>query len=294
MMFFEQTETWEFAAEILEEYIDMDPYSVIAWSSLGHIHGENGDFEKAVWAYDYAITIEDDFGEAHLQKGFCLSELGKFKEAAVAFRAYIELDSPDAMAFTSIGDCFRAIDQFDEAESYYRSALQIDPKYTEAWFGLGMISAVKEKDEDAFKFFKKALEFGPENDYYLLQMIQVLMKMKYWSQAETFLLELVNKRRLHQSAWIWLAESQFEQNKVNEAIDTLAVWLDIDPEDDVALYYVSAYYFIQGDVKNANDYLCEALLLNPDNVQVLFDIAPFLKDVRQVNDVIDLYKNELS
>jgi tetratricopeptide (TPR) repeat protein len=45
----------------LNEYINKNPYSEIAWHQLGRLHYGVKEYENAIRAFDYATLIDDEF-----------------------------------------------------------------------------------------------------------------------------------------------------------------------------------------------------------------------------------------
>ena len=293
LMYLELINRLEAGIEMLEGYLDEDPYSATGWCGLGHIYNETGEPKKAIWAYDFAIAIDENYADAYLQKGYCFTELGDYENAAESFNEYLRLDAPDPLSYTNMADCYRMMKQFEKAEETYRKALEIDPNYSEAWFGLGLVASGVKNHKEAAEFYKRAHELEPADDLCLLQLIDTYKKLGYWSQAEKLLTKMLKTRTEYQHAYVWLANAQAQQGKYDEAIVTIEKWLEKRPEDDQIWYQKAAYLYLQGEEKKGLDSLCHALLLNPETVETFFEFAPGFKDHEKVKQMIDLYSNEL-
>jgi len=70
-------------------------------------------------------------------------------------------------------------------------------------------------------------------------------------------------------------------------------WTSRDLKDDRTRYQLAAFYFKVDQKQNGIDSLCEALLLNGDNAQMIFDHAPELKGNAKIEEIIQLYTKEL-
>jgi len=293
LLFIEVTRKWDKGIEMFTKYLDIDPFSTVAWSCLGHIYNETGLFEKAIWAYDFAVAIDDEYAEVHLQIGYCYSELGNFEKAAESFTTYLELEAPDPLSYASIADCFRAMNQYEVAQDYYRKALELDENFVDSWFGLGMIASLTGNYSEAIQFFNRTLDIVPEDDLYRIQLVHCFMEMEYWAQAEVLLKKVIKKRNKYHNAFLWLADCQHKQSKLDDAIATLVDWTERARNDDKSRYQLAAYYFQNGESQNGIHSLCEALLLNADNAHMIFEYAPELKDIPKIHEVIQLYTKEL-
>lgn len=293
LLYLEETLQWDKGITILTGYLDIDPYSAMGWCSLGHLYNEKNEFEQAIWAYDFAIAIDENFSDAHLQKGYCYSELADHEHAAEAFKRYMELEVPDPLSYTSIGDCFRAMQQIDQAEWHYQKALELDPDFSEAWFGMGIVEAMRSDFKSAIRCFDRTLELCPEDDLYRIHMVHSFMHLKYWAQAEVLLKKILKGRMHYQNAHMWLANTQFQQNKAGEAMKTLRNWLKKQPEDDQVMYQLAAYQYLGGFSEDAQETLSTALKLNLQNVSMFFEFAPELKEDTEIARLIESYSQEL-
>lgn len=293
LMYLELTNQLEAGIDILDEYLENDPYSATGWCGLGHIYNEIGEPEKAIWAYDFAIAIDENYADVYLQKGYCYTEIGDYEKAAESFSTYLGMDAPDPLSFTNMADCYRMMKQFDKAEETYRKALEIDPNYSEAWFGLGLVASGVNNHKEAIEFYKRAYELEPKDDLCLLQLIDTYKKLGYWAQAEKLLAKMLSTRTQYQHAFVWLANAQAMQSKYDEAIGTLERWLTKRPDSDEIWYQKAAYQYLQGEEKKGLDSLCHALLLNPETVETFFEFAPTFREHEKVKQMIDLYSNEL-
>lgn len=61
------------AVDFLKMFIEGNPYSKVAWHQLGRQYYALKEYEKAVWAFDYAIVVEEFFMEPMSKKRNLLS-----------------------------------------------------------------------------------------------------------------------------------------------------------------------------------------------------------------------------
>ena len=60
------------AIELCNELIDKNPFSYEYWFTLGRLHSMVGDYEKAIEAFDFALTCDDSDTELKILKAYCL------------------------------------------------------------------------------------------------------------------------------------------------------------------------------------------------------------------------------
>ena len=63
-----------------------------AWTQLGCLHAELGEFEQALDAFEVALKVHPDFPDAHWHKGEILHRLGRTMEAVPHWERYLTFD----------------------------------------------------------------------------------------------------------------------------------------------------------------------------------------------------------
>lgn len=97
----EAIEKWRSIANIVAE-TDSD-LAARAWFSVGYLHSQNGEPEKAIPAYDKAIYLRSDYAKAYNNRGTLNGELGQYDAAITDFDKAIMLDPEDAEAYYNRG-----------------------------------------------------------------------------------------------------------------------------------------------------------------------------------------------
>ena len=99
----------EEAIKYLDQFINKNPFSEVAWHQLGRQYYALKNYEKAVWAFDYACLIDEDFLGAHLEKAKSLEKLDRYEEAIACYQVTMELDDPTSFALLRIGKCYEKL-----------------------------------------------------------------------------------------------------------------------------------------------------------------------------------------
>jgi len=79
----------------LERYhaaVERDHDYIEAWTQLGCLHAELGEFEQALDAFEVALKVHPDFPDAHWHKGEILHRLGRTMEAVPHWERYLTFD----------------------------------------------------------------------------------------------------------------------------------------------------------------------------------------------------------
>lgn len=112
------------AAEKLKEYLKSRPRDDMAWTILGHAHGD----------------------------------LKEERAAEDAYRRALEINPNRFEAVTGMGILARKKGDYDQALSYYEKALAIDPAYAQAYSSMTVIALKQRRDAQALEYAKKGYD----------------------------------------------------------------------------------------------------------------------------------------
>ena len=210
------------AADFYTQFLDDHPYSFAAWYNLGNAHQRLGRYKEAVDAYDFAIAIEDSFAPAYHQKAEALTAMERFGDALDVHRETLMLDAPQPSTFCYMGECLEHLGDLDEAEQYYMQCLELDAHFLEAHVGLGVLDDLRQDQAAALEHFAQALLLHPHHEDTLLMMATVLKKMERHEDADTCLVQLLERNPKHLEAW----EERIDNMQALEAHDQALILLD--------------------------------------------------------------------
>ena len=109
--------------KIIDEY----PYSELAWFNLAAAYQGLKLYEKAIDAYQYAITIEEKFDYAYRNMGDAYIRLRKYKEAIEYWDQVLFYDKTAASALYMIGMSYQKSGEKDKGIQLCDKAIEMDP-----------------------------------------------------------------------------------------------------------------------------------------------------------------------
>lgn len=267
------------AAEFYTQYLDDHPYSFAAWYNLGNAHQRLGKYKEAVDAYDFAIAIEDSFAPAYHQKAEALTALERFGEALEVHRETLLIDAPQPSTFCYMGECLEHLGNLDEAEQYYMQCLELDAHFLEAHVGLGVLDDLREDCNAALEHFAQALLLHPHHEDTLLMMATVLKKLGRHEDADTCLVQLLERNPQHLEAWEERVDNMQILEAHQEALNLLDNAFEHLPPASTSLGYkqfVSLFALrMDGEALRLLDHL---LLADYDGMNRLLETYPGLLD----------------
>ena len=200
--------------------------------------------------------------------------------------------------------------KIEDATAAYLAVLELEPNNSDANFYMGIILANNNKLEDALLYFQTAVKFQPSVEKYWLPLIQILIKIGKYDEAEMNLNEAI-KNRINGAAVENLKKKLTDSlNKTNEPLQS---------ELDQLSHLFSAHQYTEVifkardllkefpdsfllnnicGVSNANlnehekaiKFYRKALQIKRNNPEILFNMGNSFKDLGRLTEAVDVYK----
>jgi len=101
------------------------------WNKKGNIHFQNGEYEKAINAYNKAIELDRSFGWPYSNLAHTYLAMDKYAEAILLYQksaSLLKKSEEKAAAWNSLGNIYRHLSEYENALQAYQKADEIDPK----------------------------------------------------------------------------------------------------------------------------------------------------------------------
>lgn len=133
-------------------------------------HFKLDEDEAAAQAFEQAIKLEPDYGEAHFNLGLTYGSLGKKTEATEEYKAAVKiyenrlrLEPKDADTQYNLGEAQSKLGEFDKAVDAYKQAVKLKREDDATYYALGTAYSKLAKYQEAVAAFQKAVDFDPNN-----------------------------------------------------------------------------------------------------------------------------------
>ena len=134
-----------------------------AWNNKGIALFNKGRHDKAIKAYDKAISINPDFAKAWCNKGGALNHLGRSAEAIKACDRAIFIDPDFAAAWNNKGSALNNLGMYKEAIKACDKAITINPNLARAWSNKGYALNKLGRYAEAIKAYDKVIAINPDD-----------------------------------------------------------------------------------------------------------------------------------
>jgi len=211
-------------------------------------------FEFARQMFERAIEIDPGFARAYAGISDCCSLLYRYwdssddnlEKADAASKKALELDPDLAEAHVSRGVAISLWRKHDAAQKEFQIAMRLDPKLFEAYYFYARSFYAQGKLGDAVHWFQEAARIRPE-DY----QAPILLGSVYTAL----------ERREE-------AEATFRR-----CVEVIEKHLDMHPDDSRAVYFGAYAKCFLGDKEDGLSWAARALSMDPEEPQVLYNVA---------------------
>ncbi len=120
---------------------------------------DRGETEKAILAFQKALTLNAKSVVAHNNLGALLKLKGNFESAQKHYQQAIALTPSSAESYYNLGILLRELGKFREAEKAYLEAVRIHHDFAPAYYNLGILyDLYLNEPDEAIKSFVHYLE----------------------------------------------------------------------------------------------------------------------------------------
>jgi len=137
------------------------PETFLVWNILGASAFQIGMLDKAIEAYNKALSIKPDYAEAYNNIGVALKSQGMLDKAIEAYNEALLIIPDYAEAYNNMGIALKSQGMLDKAIEAYNKALLIIPDYAEAYNNMGNALKSQGKLDKAIEAYNKALSIKP-------------------------------------------------------------------------------------------------------------------------------------
>lgn len=234
------------AEELYRTILDQYPKCPEALHFFGLLMHQKGDNAQAIRLIEQAITEAPEYSDAH----------------------------------NNLGNIFNRLEDFGKAAESYRHALALNPDNAAAFNNFGVVLSQLSRIEEAVAAFCKAIELMPENAEFYRNLGNAYKKQGEFLACIEAYRKVIGLKPYHAANYENLCAAMCLQGLAEEAIGLVREWLELDPENPLALHRLHAYTG-EFDLPRATD---EYIIQTFDDFADSFDMvlrrldykAPFL------------------
>jgi tetratricopeptide (TPR) repeat protein len=248
-------DNFDAAIETTNKILDVEPYTYEAWINLGKLYSLSEEFEKAIDAFDFALTINDSDYNVLKLKAHCLSLAGRIEEAINIFNELLQEDSGDVSIYFLLAECYQSLKMFDEALSVLSQYEKIKGETAESASKKAYVFMQQGEYDKALYMVRKGLDLYP--NFFDLSILagEIAFKQERFDEAKDFYLDIYPENSDNFHLIDRLAIISIKEEDYGKAIYYTEKLMDIDPGNSAVKERLALLYFEMDDKERFNDIL---------------------------------------
>lgn len=220
---------YEKAIEYNNLLLDIDPYSYDGWVNIGKLYSMNEQHDKAVDAFDFALTVNEGDVSVLKMKALSLFLNDNLEQAIAIFEECLQRSPNDETIYDSLLEAYATMDLYDEMMKL------IDEK--EALFGSegilvkrAFVYVHKDDYETANQLFSQIPDAEKDDlDYFMLDA-ELAFHEEDYARAEAAYMKAALLSQGNEDILDRLANISVAQEKYEQAANYLEELLQIEPD----------------------------------------------------------------
>jgi tetratricopeptide (TPR) repeat protein len=158
-----ENEQYQEAVPVLQQVLEQEPNTPIAFLQLGRAYIALKEYQKAVPPLRSLVEKKPDDAFARYEFGCALVKTGNWAEAAPHFEAAVSQMTGSAMMHFYLALVYQRTSRMPEATKEFQSALRLDSNNFPANLLLGRLLVTQQRSTEALPFLRKAAKLRPDS-----------------------------------------------------------------------------------------------------------------------------------
>ena len=304
-----------------EEALVKDPESLLALNNLGILYAEGGKTEEALEHFNRALEVnvdeDSDLAKAHLNKGNVYLSQGEFDKAIEAYQEAGRIDEkyirPHVMLAAIYGFKGMKQEQIREYEkviwldqirdNHIRHFNKFSPEEFEEWrrfveirdtFNDGFILEKKGKYEEALAKYDEALRLEPRfvRAYFRRGVVHFLRRE--FAEARSDIERALEINPDMRPAQCFLGSLYSRSGELDNARRTYLELVDAFPHNVVFKHCLGAIYLKEGNYETAEKWFREAREINPEYTPSYNGLGDVYMKLGRIEEAEEQYRKAIS
>ncbi len=168
-------------------------------------------------------------------------------------------------------------------------AIRLAPDSSKYYVKLSDLYFAQRETDLAEEMLEKALQKKDDNNEARLKLAELYFHQRMFDQCNKTLQDALDRQRHNPKAYLIKAFMLKEQRDTTNYLRMLQLVIDQDPKE-VKAYLELGYFYQQQMNPMAIDYYTNALNVDPNNVEIRYNLAKMYQDLGRTEEAIQEYK----
>ena len=153
---YEKLDKLDLSVQYYNKYLDKDPFNDNVWFNLGTIYARQGDYEKAIDAFEYSLALNGKNSSSLYNMAVVYLNLEQFQKSVDFFNSFLECEPDSIAGYIGLANARMGLADYSGAREAFAKANELDPSCVEVNLGVEAISAVEHYIKgDKYSFYTR-------------------------------------------------------------------------------------------------------------------------------------------
>ena len=284
----ELSKEFDEAINFLNDCIDEDPYSYLAWYHLALAYACTANYDRAILAYEYSFISNPDFLRAYIECAELCTELGYWRKSILVNMDIQDRFDDNADCYAQMAKCYLHLRMIDPAQKCLLDLARLDNEHEDLYFLLGDCFFVQRNWSKASMAYKKGLKTNEDHDEYIFRLARAQAKLQNQNAALDLFETAVELGPEQDEYWFGYAKYLIKLNRFDEAL----VIVDRAEEFTFSskLDYLKSIVLLKCNKrKEGLEFLSAALEEDNGQLHLFYKYLPEAKDDRQIQSIVKYF-----
>lgn len=277
------------AIKVCNELIDKNPYSNDYWFTLGRLNSICGEYEKAIEAFDFALTCDDSDEELKILKAYCLFMNENYEKAIEVYNEIATTDEIQTRVTPLLAECYVKMEDYEKAYGLLHKYLNqrkgtIDD--SSSYINYIRCCVETEREKEASEALQKAVKLFPKN--FRILSLQALTYLENGEEEKAIevtgrLFEAIdNCKNKHLEDFNQLfraGQFLFMKGEIDKALQYYEKVYEAHPDTPFIHLHMAIAYLAKGDLERFSKHYLQT---DPE------EFAEYMKEASFSDDYIDI------
>nr|MCU0254907.1 tetratricopeptide repeat protein [Acidobacteriota bacterium] len=257
------------AEQHCERALALDDLVPQVWLTLGILHGQTGEYERALEDLDKSRARAPQSGDVARERAVVLARMQKFDEAEREYRSAIDLTPRAFAAHSHLAAFLRGRPgKLAESEAGFRRAIELAPENARLWSNLGAVLYLQDRFAEAEAAWTTSVGFHPTSAALSNIATRRFFEARYeeavrlYEEASKLAPRDYRVWRNYGAALLWAPNGRAQAAGIyRKALDLARQERALDPNNATLLAWLADCEAQTGDTSGARATLAEAIRL---------------------------------
>jgi tetratricopeptide (TPR) repeat protein len=285
-----EKKNWPGAVKHALKWTKAQPRDVDAWNHLGIAHSYSKQPDKAIEAFQQAVSINPQQEEIWVLLGDAYNETKQYDKVIEAFQQAVRINPKNGVVWHALGLAYEESKQYGKAIEAEQQASHVLPENATTWYNLGTAFEKTKQYDKAIEAYQQAVRINPEFAEARAELGVVYAEAKQYDKAIESLQQAVRIDPKKSIAWAFLGVAYSQTKQYDKAIESLQQAVRIEPKFAVAWYSLGRAYNETKQSAKANDAFQQATSIDPKYAEAWVELAVTYEKTDQYDKAIEAYQ----